>query len=176
MITFYLQLIDSKEEKSKFELLYLTYKNLMLNRSYDILQDAGLAEDAVHNAFLRILKNMQKISDVKSSKSKAYVMVILENEAKRIYSKEHKVYFVNLDEDIIETGFEGKLEDDYNVEEIKSQINRLPNIYTDVFILKYFIDFTDKEIADSLSISVAAVRKRLLRGKQLLLSYIKDGA
>lgn len=175
MLIFYLQLIDSKEEKSKFESLYLTYRNLMLNRAYDILHDTGLAEDAVHNAFLRILKNPQKIIDVNSIKSKAFVMIIAENEAKRIYNKEHRATFVNLNEDIMESGFEEKLEDDFNVHIIKKRIEQLPDIYTDVFILKYFNDLTDKQIASTLSISVSAVRKRLLRGKHLLLSNIKDG-
>ena len=53
MLTFYLSMIDSDSDKSKFEQLYIKYRNPMLNRAYDILGDRGLAEDAVHNAFLR---------------------------------------------------------------------------------------------------------------------------
>lgn len=61
MLTFYLSLLDTEEEKSKMEALYITYKGLMLKIAYDISKDYDLANDALHNAFLKIVHHLNKI-------------------------------------------------------------------------------------------------------------------
>ena len=48
----YLQLIDSPEEQSRFEDLYITYRKLMFHVAKGILGNDQDAEDAVHDAFL----------------------------------------------------------------------------------------------------------------------------
>ena len=49
----YLCLLDTEEEKSKFEELYNQYRKLMYLCAKEILRDEQLAEDAVHEAFLK---------------------------------------------------------------------------------------------------------------------------
>jgi hypothetical protein len=54
MLPIYLSMLDGDDEKSKFESLYLTYRKLMFHVANGILNDEGLAEDAVsllHNGF-----------------------------------------------------------------------------------------------------------------------------
>ena len=59
----YLQIIDTAEERSKFERLYEQYKQLMFYTAFQILKQPQDAEDAVHHAFLSIAENISKISD-----------------------------------------------------------------------------------------------------------------
>ncbi len=61
----YLQMIESDEDKSKFEQLYIMYKGLMFHVAMKILKNEFDAEDAVHQAFLSLIENLKKISDVK---------------------------------------------------------------------------------------------------------------
>ena len=70
----YLQLIDSPEEKSRFEELYITYRKLMFHVAKGILGNDQDAEDAVHDAFLSIAKNFDKISTEDRHKTKAFVV------------------------------------------------------------------------------------------------------
>ena len=175
MLQTYLLMIDNEEDKSKFESIYLKYKNLMLNRAFDILNDPGLAEDAVHNAFLSILKNLSKISDLEAKETRGYVIVIVENAAKKIYNKEHKIITTEFHGSEAEISAEEEYINQISVEMVKRNIESLSEIYKRVMILKYFNDLDDREIADTLSIPIATVRKRVLRGKKLLLVSIKDG-
>jgi RNA polymerase sigma-70 factor (ECF subfamily) len=168
-------MIDNQEDKNKFEEIYYKYKNLMLNRAYDILNDSGLAEDAVQNSFLIILKNISKINDIESKKTKGYVLVITENSAKKIYNKEHKIIKTDFQDYEPVSNVEDSFESKNSVEVLKEQIESLADIYSSVMILKYFNDLNDKEIASALSISVPTVRKRILRGRKILLSSIKAG-
>jgi RNA polymerase sigma-70 factor (ECF subfamily) len=52
MIAIYLSIIDSEQDKNKFEILYTTYRKLMFYVANRILKDQYLAEDAVHQAFI----------------------------------------------------------------------------------------------------------------------------
>ena len=68
----YLQMIESDEDKSKFEQLYIMYKGLMFHVAMKILKNEFDAEDAVHQAFLSLIENLKKISDVKCPKTRTY--------------------------------------------------------------------------------------------------------
>ena len=63
MLSLYLTLIDSEEDKKKFVQFYEAYRGLMHYTANRILQDDFAAEDAVQEAFLRIAKNFHKVGD-----------------------------------------------------------------------------------------------------------------
>jgi len=48
VLVFYLSVIDTEEDKTKFELIYEQYGKLMFYIANQILKDQFLAEDAVH--------------------------------------------------------------------------------------------------------------------------------
>ena len=50
----YLTMIEAEEDRHRFLSLYRRYKKLMLYIAHDILHDPHDAEDAVHEAFLRL--------------------------------------------------------------------------------------------------------------------------
>ena len=52
----YLAMIDSDADKSKFEILYSEYKNLMYYTANHILRNSNDAEDVVHQAFSKSSK------------------------------------------------------------------------------------------------------------------------
>ena len=56
----YMTLIDSEEEQSKFEQIYQKYKGLMFYVANKILHNEHDAEDAIHQAFIKIAENMKK--------------------------------------------------------------------------------------------------------------------
>ena len=60
MLVYYLQMLDTPEEKVQFEQIYMKYRGLMYHVAENILHDSQEAEDAVHNAFLRIIKRFSK--------------------------------------------------------------------------------------------------------------------
>ena len=173
MLNVYLLTIENDEDKSKFEEVYIKYKNLMLNRAYEILKDGLLAEDAVHNAFLKVLKNLEKIDNSGSDKTKWYLVIITENEAKKIYNKEHKILQSDFSE--VESSFslDKIVEDKDAVENIKKHIDELSDIYHQPLLLHYYNGMNAKEISTALSIPVDTVYKRIQRGTALLLKKVE---
>lgn len=63
---------------------------------------------------------------------------------------------------------EEELEKKWLNEEIRKGVNQLPPFYKEVFILRYFYDLKQVEIAEALNINVGTVKSRLHRGKNHL--------
>ena len=59
----YMSLMDSADDKSKFERVYQSYKGLMFYTANRILNNPQDAEDAVHTAFVKIAENISKIQE-----------------------------------------------------------------------------------------------------------------
>lgn len=53
----HLQMIDTPEDRSKFERLYLEYRGLMFHTANQILRNEQDPEDAVHQVFLKIAEH-----------------------------------------------------------------------------------------------------------------------
>ena len=91
MIASLLMLIDSPEDKSRFEKMYNEYERLLFYVARKRLGDNHLAEDAVNEAFIRIIKNFDKIEEIICPRTKKYVVVIVRNVCADIYAKRHRI-------------------------------------------------------------------------------------
>jgi RNA polymerase sigma-70 factor (ECF subfamily) len=167
-------MIDNSDDRIKFEKVYKNFKNIMLNRAYEIVKERQLAEDAVHNAFLKIINNLPKIYDADSNETKWYVIVIVTNEAKKIYNKENKILKAELMDMESDYNLEAIVEDKNIVEKVKREIELLPEIYRDTMSLKYYNDLSNKEISSVLSIPISTVKKRLQRGRKILIQKLGE--
>lgn len=74
----YLQLIETEEDKSKFEEIYIEYRNLMQYLAYNRLHNKQDAEDAVHQVFVKIAEIIRTVDPV-SPRTKRLVVVMIEN-------------------------------------------------------------------------------------------------
>ena len=86
----YLAVIDEPAQKTKFETVYHRYRGLMYYVAYRILNNASDAEDAVHDAFIKIAENIKKISDPVCPKTQSYVVTIVENKAIDLYRRKQR--------------------------------------------------------------------------------------
>ena len=90
VLPFYLQLLETEGEKQKFERLYERYRRLMHWIAVRILQDEHLAEDAVHEAFLRILQNFDGIDEILSPKTRNFVVIVVRNTSLNLRKKQKR--------------------------------------------------------------------------------------
>ncbi len=167
MLPIYLAMLDGDDEKSKFESFYLTYRKLMFHVANGILNDESLAEDAVHQAFLKILENFDKVGEISCHKTRSYVVIIVRNATINLYNQRKRRTTIPLEdvEYCITTEPISVAED---LDHLARAVLKLPVIYKDVLTLKYVQEFSNEEIAKMLDISEATVRKRLERAKRRL--------
>ena len=127
----YLQMIESDEDKSKFEQLYIMYKGLMFHVAMKILKNEFDAEDAVHQAFLSLIENLKKISDVKCPKTRTYIVIITERKAIDIIRSRSKLVDMEFWESTY--GIEIPLPGDHGLADAMA---RLPAAYRDILLLR----------------------------------------
>ena len=179
MIILYQALIKEEKDKTKFELLYLKYRNQMLNVAFNVLNDQYEAEDAVHTAFIGIAKNMDKIEDVDSNDSRNYCLKSAKNTAINIRSKNSNILDLPFDDalnnEIISDDLIENLCDKESVKNIKKIIDDMDDIYRDVLAMYFLYEMSAKEIASLFSRKEETIRKQLYRGKQILRDCLKGG-
>lgn len=165
----YLMMIDSPEEQSKFEKIYLTYKGLMYHTAYKVLNNEEDAEDAVHNAFVKIAENISKIGEPVCPKTQVYVVTIVENKAIDLYrANQRKSKVIYLDE------ISGISVDENQVHGLAACMAKLSPRYRQVILLKYYHGFSCREIAKQLNITEANAIKLDQRAKNRLLQLCKE--
>ena len=167
MLMFYLQMIESEEDKSKFETVYLEYRGLMYQISYNILENIQDAEDAVHQAFLYIADgNMRKIDKAVSPQTKSYLVNLVECRAINIKSQRDRrlveIPYNDIDDIAgISTDYGGS-------DEVSRCLSKLPARYREVLIFKYKFGFDNKAIAKMFGISIEALWKLEQRARDRL--------
>ena len=170
----YLSILESKEDKSKFEQIYITYKQTMFYVANRILKDEYLSEDVVQQAFLRIIDNLSKIDDINCHKTRAFIVIIVENIAIDLYRKRKRENNISFDK--IEIYIEDiKANDKFILSDIEEAILKLPINYSTVLRLKYSQGYSNKEISQILNISEENVRQRISRSRKRLTEILNEG-
>ena len=137
----YLQLIDDPLDRSKFERLYIQYRSYMFVIANRILKNEYDAEDAVHQAFIAIAKNIHKISESDCTKTKSYIVTIIEHCSIDIYRARKRKPVEELDEGTIGIEFEAP-----HTSPLADAMARLPAHYRQVILLKYDFGYSNQEI------------------------------
>ena len=174
MLLFYLSLLETQEDKDKFEYLYKRYAPLLKHVAYQKLQNEQMAEDAVHTAFLNIIKSFHKIDDATSHKTRHFIVIVTEHVAVDMLRKDRHIANVDFEEIASTLSVTQDMLDNVAVQELAEAIKALPEIYRTVLELRAYHGLNEKQSATVLNISYAAVRKRLERARTMLAANIRN--
>ena len=165
----YSQMIETEEEIHKFEIAYRIYKDELFALANNILNNEHDAEDAVHYGFVKLAENILKIGDPRSTKTKSYIVTIVENKAIDIYrwKQRHPVAPLGNAAGGIRVAYDG-------LSDLAGCILKLPPRQRSIIIFKYHHGYTLKEIAKMLGISYSNALKIEFRAKEKLKSLCKE--
>lgn len=175
MLYIYLSALNTDDEKNYFEEIYLSYRQKMYGIAYSILHNVQDSEDAVHQAFLKMADNFQKILSIPRQELPSYIVIIIRNTSINNYNKNKKTAerSAELPED--QTAIDIDFFENINYEQLVSVISHLPDKHKDILFLHYINDFSCKEISNILDISVDNVWKRIERAKKALKKALEEG-
>jgi len=167
-------------DTDKFLILYERYEKRLYFYARKIIKDDRHAEDAIQSAFLNILKNMDKIDDIESKRTKSYLYTIVNHICLNML-KENKKYRYSYDNEMDQTEYasldmqtDDHIFENVNYEDLLHEIKQLPSKYSDILILSGVWEFTNEEISEMLDMSEAAVRQRISRGRKRLKERLSD--
>ena len=167
MLQFLLTLTDESNH-GKVEHIYNTYHEYMMRYAVSKLQAIGRtnaiydAEDAVQNAFMKIVKHIDKSLTILCNE----VYNVLQNNEENLefdeeFSFEKEYNFIE----------ELEIKEQYN--QVVEAIESLDEKYSTTMYLVFCKEKTVNQVAEIMALSPKTVYTRLARGKQLLLDSLK---
>lgn len=176
MLSLYLSMLETSEERNKFEVLYHLHKRTMLYVAKGILKDDYLAEDAVHEAFIRVINHFIKIGEPNSPQTRYFLIVIVRNISLTMLEKQKKtVLFEDLEPlGGMQSDLEDEVFDTIECQKIVNAMEELPVQFRDVLYLRYVEEYKFSEIAPLLGLNQETVKKRAQRGKKKLLELLEN--
>ena len=182
MLAFYLTLVDTPEDKDFLEYVYEEYRQFMFAVAKDILKNDEESEDAVHEAFLRIIEVIDKLKEYDKDHLRASVLVITKNVALNIAHRREKFEYVGLFNEETETNLCAV--DDVNIEasvlkkiefnEVLGYVRKLTAEEQDLLYMHYVHSTPGKDLAVMFGISPASVRKKIERACKKLEKLIEE--
>ena len=170
----YLSMIDSDTDKSKFEMLYNEYRNLMYYTANRILNNSYDAEDAVHQAFLKVIENLDKIEEPKCPKTRSFLVIITERKALDLYRTKMRRTVVSVDDENMDIPADSEIDSFAERSVFASAIAALPVKYRQLILLKYDNGFSEHKIGQILSMTDANVKKTIQCAKAKLQVILEE--
>lgn len=162
----------------KLERLFDLYETKMYKMAFYILKDKGQAEDAVQDAFIKVMSHLHRIREPETIEIKYFMMRLIRTAAIDIYRKNKKDR-ENLLWDL-EDAFKNQISyedigivNSENRELIKQILADLQPQYREILELKYYFGMSHQECASYLNVSVDAIAKRFERAKKAALKMME---
>lgn len=166
-----------------FTLLVEQYQTAVFNLCYRMLGEVELAEDAAQETFLRAYTNLASY-DRQRSFATWLLSVSAHYCIDRLRRKRHVVISMDAENDDDEAVFELPDQAAVNPEremvrreeqhEIQIALQKLDAQDRAAIVLRYWYDFSEVEIAESLNLTVSAVKSRLFRARKTVARQLAE--
>lgn len=177
MLVFYMAVIDEDSDKVKFEKIYNLYAKRMLKMAYSVLHNRADSEDVVHEAFIKIARNIESVGEVDSIDTLAYVLKATKNTAlnwNRKYKKENSNIEYDSCKKISDGDFIKRLDVSNSYNRVVQAIAELDEKYRDVLYFRFVCEMSVNDISDLLGRKKSTIKQQIARGKKILLENLKE--
>jgi RNA polymerase sigma-70 factor (ECF subfamily) len=154
----------------KFKILHEKYARFAYAKASRKLKSPQDIEDALQEAWIRVYKNLDKISVDSESRAQAYIGRIITNECLRFFKKniseknDRELPIDGLYElKDVSVSVEGKIISEENLEELEVALSALNEMEKDIFAMKYLDDMRNMDIARVLGLDAKYVGMKLIR-------------
>lgn len=174
------KLIESclKSNRKAQKRLYEKYAPEMMNVCLRYCGDRSTAKDVMQEGFISVFQHIGQLQDVK--KLKPWIKQIIVNTVLMKIRKKESLVFCG--DELLDTFQEVEVFSDetyqYTENDLKQIFTEMPRGYKVIFNMYVFDDFSHREIAETLNISVNTSKSQLSRARQYLrkkLNEIKTG-
>lgn len=152
----------------------------MWQKAYGVLSDAHEAEDACQEAFIRIMKVIDRIEDADTLRTKAFCCMIARNVAIDMARRNGRMQPAE-DEILEQAGSQQETEtperivaSNEGVRQLAERIAELPEGYREVLRLRCLYEMSAEQTGELLGITPNTVNIRLTRARKMLRERLKE--
>ncbi|MBD5383506.1 MAG: sigma-70 family RNA polymerase sigma factor [Ruminococcaceae bacterium] len=157
--------------------LFGTHKEMMFKIALGILHNKSDAEDAVQDAFLAIINNIDKISQIPCRERVFYFVTITENVSINKFNKKKRHPTEDIEEHFDITSnysVEKTADENLLIKEIKSALTELSDRDYSIIYLYAFKQWPPKEIAKELGIREKNIHTYIDRARKRLVKILNE--
>lgn len=179
MLQILLLAIESDKDRVFVENLFINHQKKLKAIALSIVKDEHIAEDCVQDAFLGVIKNLEKFKSLSEIDQIKYLVISIKNACINKLKKKDKTLSLTKNEEQSEERAEKEITDETQdvfqiviTNELKAKVKEcveaLDEKYRDVIVLRFQMGFNGKEISEILHISEPLVRQRIKRAKEII--------
>lgn len=164
---------DEPKHRLRLAEIYHAYCCRMLYVAEGVLHDRDAAEDAVHDAFVGIARNMDTLSRLPEDEVRHYVLRAAKNAA---LGRLRQAQELPLEEAaaVADEDFFALLCAKEDAAELAAVMAQLPERYRDALYVRYVMELPLREAAQLLGMKPETLRKQASRGKDLLAKKLRE--
>lgn len=160
------ELYKKKNDNLAFSELYDRYSKKVFAYCLRTFNDREKAKDVFQKVFTSVV---DKKDTFKGGSFLAWLMIITRNYC--LLEKRNKLFYEEVKENTLVSSRNDK--NDFLLSDfIKKQIESLPEDFREMIKMRFYDDFTYKEIAEIKDLSMAQVKIKIFRAKKLLLKAL----
>ena len=178
MLWMYMAMLETAEQKDKLAFIYENYAGMMYHVAIGVVGEHYLAEDAVHETFLRLIRIIDEVEIDDPKKLKHFLAVLTHSKSVDAVRKLNKVKPIRDDELMAHSAPVSEPEDvalnSIVIEKLVAFVRQLDDKYRAPLSLRW-MGYSIQEIANLLGVPVPTVGTRLARGRERLRRLLKEG-
>jgi RNA polymerase sigma-70 factor (ECF subfamily) len=167
----------TQKDSENLKILYELYEQPMYRIAFAVLHSSSLAEDAVSDAFVTVIRHLNKFRIPDSDKAKAYIIRIIKSSAINIYRKNKRraEREVSADDDILQfrdpqQDVEHYVCEKQNAAQLNEMLDELGETDRNIVLLRCRDELSWKEVSEKLSVTEGNARKRFQRIRKKLIT------
>ena len=181
MLVFYLAALDSDDDKNKFETIYRKYYRFMLHTATGIIKNPTLAEDAVHETFVQLLREIDTLRIDNERALKSYLYIVTRERSIDFLRKWERRRGDRPDYESLMAALDNYVEPEevaltnLQLDRAIALLDEMPLIYRQTLVLRVK-GYSIREIAQITDSSEPNVRTRIHRARAMLLKSFEGQA
>ena len=176
MIEAALAALENDKQRNELATFYEQYKNRFFSIAYSKLHSSEEAEDALQEAFLRVVRNPDKFLEMSDKERVRFVDGIVRHVSVDKFNRNHKINAVSIDDigdnimsDTISP--EEKYVTDASADELVRFVLTLPESQRQALFMYIHVRLSYSEISKILGISEDLARKRVSNARKAIRAF-----
>lgn len=173
---------DTQEDTDKFLYIYEHYLKYIYYTIRYYTKDHFTIEDLSQDVLIKIAENLSHFDMDNPKRMRNYIITITRNHCKNYLRSQSKIVEESYEEwkekiddrDSYSEDILNLIIEKDKLKQLMDEIGNLDDIYQSVLELKYFLGFSNDEIAKFLNIEKKTVEMRLYRANKLLKTHLMD--
>lgn len=157
---------EGEDDRTRFTRLYNDNVRQMTRLAARVLGPGPRAEDAVHDAFVKLIRHYDHLRDRSAEQLERWLLVVVRNTALDMLRRESRETELEIPESAVPP-------DHGDFHALVALIRAMPEDYRRVLELRFVAEWSLADIAAELGLTEGAVKSRVFRGRKLLMEQLR---